>query len=68
MTQCFAIPMGLLLLFMGLTSIYSALFNQQALVEGQPKASPGITAGIALVMGSVITLVGYILLAHAFGF
>lgn len=53
---------------MGLISIYSALFNRQALVEGQPKASPAITAGIALVMGSVITMVGYFLLSHAFGF
>ncbi len=65
MSLIFVLPCGTLLLFMGLASIYTAIFNRGALVEGQPQASPAITAAIALVMGSIITYVGYSLLNYA---
>jgi putative Mn2+ efflux pump MntP len=65
MLQCFSLPIGLLLLFMGLTALYSAFFNRQSLVEEHPQASPVVTAAIAVVMGSLITYIGFSLITHA---
>jgi uncharacterized membrane protein len=68
MSQCIAIPFGTVLMLMGLVSLYTAVFNRRALVQGHPKASPQITAGIAIVMGSFITMVGFFALSRGFGF
>ena len=55
-------------MLMGLVSLYTVAFNRQALVEGSPKASLAITTGIAVVMGSFITMVGLFALSRGFGF
>ncbi|MDM8527652.1 hypothetical protein QUF58_05500 [Anaerolineales bacterium HSG24] len=68
MGQCIAIPCGTLLLLMGLVSLYTAAFNRQALVEGSPKASLAMTTGIAVVMGSLIAVVGLIAVSRGVGF
>lgn len=67
MSILFLLPCSTLLLFMGLTSIYTAIFNRSALTENHPQASPIVTAAIAGVMGTVITLIGYTLLSSALG-
>jgi len=65
---CCGTPIALMLIIMGLTSLYTAVFNQEALVEGHPQASAKIAAGIAVVMGSIVTLVGISLFSHLMEF
>ena len=67
MGQCIAIPCGTILLLMGVFSLYTVAFNREALVEGSPKASLPITTGIAVVMGSFITIIGLIALSRGLG-
>ncbi|MDM8518539.1 hypothetical protein QUF64_00725 [Anaerolineales bacterium HSG6] len=55
-------------MLMGLVSLYTVTFNRQALIEGSPKASLAMTASIAVVMGSIITVVGLFTLSRGFGF
>lgn len=67
MLQCVSGTIGLFMLLMGLTALYAAFFNRKSLVEGHPKASPEVTAAIAVVMGSLITYIGFTLATHALG-
>ncbi len=63
--QCFSGLAGLFLFSVGLSVWYTVFFKRQTLIEGHRQASLAITTGIAVVMGSFITYVGFWLLLSA---